>query len=167
MELILKLSICRYVELSWRISSPASIYHFLSMIVGPRFLSAGLITIIWLFFRSHNIALMFLLSCALSVWCVRVRLLDMSFWNRWTTPHRRQPPPATNNHSLPQTITPSRKLPLPFAGIHTLQQTTTPNAKYNFLPQTTTPAADYHSLPQTTPYGRQPLLPQTTTPFRR
>ena len=45
MELILKLSRVTYVEVSFSINSPASMYHFLSIMVGPRFLSAGLITI--------------------------------------------------------------------------------------------------------------------------
>ena len=64
-ELMLKLSIVVYVEVSFSISSPASIYQLLSIIVGSKFLSAGLITISWLFFRSHNMALMSLLSLVL------------------------------------------------------------------------------------------------------
>ena len=57
----MRLEIRLYELVSWRISSPASMYHLLSIIVKPRFLSAGLMTS-WLYLRLSRIACMFLLS---------------------------------------------------------------------------------------------------------
>ena len=58
----LRLDIRLYELVSWRISSPASMYHFLSIMVKPRFLSAGLMTMSWLCLRLYRIACMSLLS---------------------------------------------------------------------------------------------------------
>ena len=74
MEFTLKLLIAWYVCVSCNMSSPAEMYHFLSIIVGPRFLSAGLIIISSLVLRFQRTAFTAALSSGLSLCIVSLRL---------------------------------------------------------------------------------------------
>ena len=73
-EFTLKLVIAWYVCVSCKMSSPADMYHFLSIMVGPKFLSAGLITISSFVLRFQRTALTAALSSELSLCIVSLRL---------------------------------------------------------------------------------------------
>ena len=79
-ELPLKLVIAWYVCVSCKMSSLAEIYHALSIMVGPRFLSAGLIIISSLVLRFQKTALMAALSSGLSLCIVSLQHLKIWTW---------------------------------------------------------------------------------------